>query len=100
MKLLTCLLLLFVAVMVSTVDLSVANESANQLTEGLQEFDGAAIQEPVELNRHKRLTCEIDTSLCKLHCVLKGFFRAYCSQQNKSTYFPINDNNCQVQWKY
>nr|P31529.2 RecName: Full=Sapecin-B; Flags: Precursor [Sarcophaga peregrina]AAB35004.1 sapecin B [Sarcophaga peregrina] len=81
MKFLTSLLLLFVVVMVSAVNLSMAKESANQLTERLQELDGAAIQEPAELNRHKRLTCEIDRSLCLLHCRLKGYLRAYCSQQ-------------------
>ena len=81
MKFLASFLLLCVVIMISAVDLSVANESVNQLTEGLQDLDGALIQEATELNRHKRLTCEIDRSLCLLHCRLKGFLRAYCSQQ-------------------
>ena len=84
MKFVSILLIGFTLVLLSTVNISEAYESLkefNQLQNGLTSADfGVTNGEPVELNRQKRLTCDINRSFCIAHCLLRGYKRGLCTQ--------------------
>ena len=84
MKFISIFLITNAFILLSAINSSEANESlkeVNQLQNGLTAADfGVANGEPVELNRQKRLTCDIDRSFCIAHCIFKGYKRGFCTQ--------------------
>ncbi|TMW54244.1 hypothetical protein DOY81_000667 [Sarcophaga bullata] len=75
MKFVNVLLLSLALILLAVVNSSKANESQlewNQLQDELPKDFGITNPEAVELNRQKRLTCDIDRALCIAHCVLKA----------------------------
>lgn len=84
MKSLGILLLSLAFVLLSAVNSLESSEfhkEWNQLQEELpKDFDIVNQEEPVELNRQKRLTCDIDRGFCIAHCVLKGYRLGVCTQ--------------------